>query len=104
MKSDQDRYFICLEHCHCHEQFETPKRICLAALTDDPFDNPKVDIDQTWCSNKRLYAFNFKEVIEDYFGSGILLEEEVDFLEKDHSKNMWLISENIFHHLSIEIF
>ena len=47
MKSDQDRYFICLEHCHCHEQFETPKRICLAALTGDPFDNPKVDIDQT---------------------------------------------------------
>ena len=45
MKSDQDRYFNCLEHCHFHEQFETPKRICLAALTDDPFDNPKVSID-----------------------------------------------------------
>ena len=46
MKSDQDRYFNCLENCHLHEQFETPKRICLAALTDDPFDNPKVSIDQ----------------------------------------------------------
>ena len=47
MKSNQDRYFNCLEHCHHHEQFETPKRICLATLTDDPFDNPKVSIDQT---------------------------------------------------------
>ena len=46
MKSDQDRYFNCLENCHYHEQFETPKKICLAALTDDPFDNPKVSIDQ----------------------------------------------------------
>ena len=46
MKSNQDRYFNCLEHCHHHEQFETPKRICLATLTDDPFDNPKVSIDQ----------------------------------------------------------
>ena len=46
MNSDQDRYFNCLENCHFHEQFETPKRICLAALTDDPFDNPKVSIDQ----------------------------------------------------------
>ena len=46
MKSAQDRYFNCLENCHYHEQFETPKRICLAALTDDPFDNPKVSIDQ----------------------------------------------------------
>ena len=47
MNSDQDRYFNCLENCHYHEQFETPKRICLAALTDDPFDNPKVSIDQS---------------------------------------------------------
>ena len=47
MTSDQDRYFNCLEHCLSHEQFETPKRICLAALTDDPFENPKVSIDQT---------------------------------------------------------
>ena len=47
MKSKQDRYFNCLEHCHNDEQFETPKRICLAALTDDPFDNPKVSIDQS---------------------------------------------------------
>ncbi len=47
MKSAQDRYFICLENCHYHEQIETPKRICLAALTDDPFDNPKVSIDQS---------------------------------------------------------
>ena len=46
MKSEQDRYFSCLEYCHCHEQIETPRRICLAALTDDPFDNPKVSIDQ----------------------------------------------------------
>ena len=46
MKSAQDRYFNCLENCNYHEQFETPKRICLAALTDDPFDNPKVSIDQ----------------------------------------------------------
>ena len=46
MKSDQDRYFNCLENCNYHEQFEAPKRICLAALTDDPFDNPKVSIDQ----------------------------------------------------------
>ena len=47
MKSNQDRYFNCLEHCHHHEQFETPKRICLSTLTDDPCDNPKVSIDQT---------------------------------------------------------
>tara|TARA_Y100000746_G_scaffold78523_1_gene66227 strand:- start:189 stop:332 length:144 start_codon:yes stop_codon:yes gene_type:complete len=46
MKSTQDRYFYCLESCHHHEQIETPKRICLAALTDDPFDNPKVSIVQ----------------------------------------------------------
>ena len=46
MKSAQDRYFNCLENCNYHEQFEKPKRICLAALTDDPFDNPKVSIDQ----------------------------------------------------------
>jgi hypothetical protein len=46
MKSDQDRYFYCLESCHHHEQLETPKRICLAALTDDPFENPKVSIVQ----------------------------------------------------------
>ena len=53
MKSDQDRYFNCLEHCLSHEQFETPKRICLAALTDDPFENPKVSIDQTWFFNTK---------------------------------------------------
>ena len=47
MKLAQDRYFNCLENCHYHEQVETPKRICLAALTDDPFDNPKVSIDQS---------------------------------------------------------
>tara|TARA_Y100001978_G_C23565021_1_gene371228 strand:+ start:361 stop:558 length:198 start_codon:yes stop_codon:yes gene_type:complete len=47
MKTAQDRYFVCLENCHYHEQIETPKRICLAALTDDPFDNPKVSIDQS---------------------------------------------------------
>ena len=46
MKSDQDRYFNCLENCYAHEQFETPKGICVAALTEDPFDNPKVSIDQ----------------------------------------------------------
>ena len=46
MKLNQDRYFNCLEHFHRHEQLETPKRICLAALTDDPFDNPKVCIEQ----------------------------------------------------------
>tara|TARA_B100000214_G_scaffold295066_1_gene224823 strand:- start:190 stop:333 length:144 start_codon:yes stop_codon:yes gene_type:complete len=46
MKSAQDRYFKCLEYCHKHEQLETPKRICVAALTDDPFDNPKVSIHQ----------------------------------------------------------
>ena len=46
MKSDQDRYFYSLESCHYHEQLETQKRICLAALTDDPFDNPKVSIVQ----------------------------------------------------------
>ncbi len=47
MKSGQDRYFICLENCHSHEQFETPKRICLAALIEYPFDNPKVSIKQS---------------------------------------------------------
>ena len=46
MKSYQDMYFNYLEHYHHHEQFETPKRICLATLTDAPFDNPKVSIDQ----------------------------------------------------------
>ena len=46
MKSDQDRYFICLENCQYNEQLETPKKICVAALTDDPFDHPKVSIDQ----------------------------------------------------------
>ncbi len=47
MKPNQDSYFQCLEHCHHHEQSESPKRICLAVLTDDPFANPKVSIDQT---------------------------------------------------------
>ena len=56
MKSDQDRYFNCLENCHYHEQFETPKRICLATLTDDPFDNPKVSIDQHSISNTKVYV------------------------------------------------
>ena len=46
MNSAQDRYFYCMESCHNHEQIETPKRICLSALTDDPFDNPKVSIVQ----------------------------------------------------------
>jgi len=46
MKSAQDRYFNCLEICHMHEQFETPKRICVVDLTDDPLDNPKVSIEQ----------------------------------------------------------
>ena len=46
MKSAQDRYFYCLESCHHNEQIETPKRICLPALTDDPHDNPKVSIEQ----------------------------------------------------------
>ena len=46
MKSDQDRYFNFLENCHYHEKFEIPKRIFLAALVDDPFDNPKVSIAQ----------------------------------------------------------
>ena len=54
MKSAQDRYFNCLENCHYHEQIETPKRICLAALTDDPFDNPKVSIDQPWALIKNI--------------------------------------------------
>ena len=44
MKSAQDRYFNCLEYCNHEEQAETPKKICVAALTDDPFDNPKVSI------------------------------------------------------------
>mgnify|MGYP004121063857 CR=1 FL=1 len=66
MKSDQDRYFNCLENCHYHEQFETPKRICLAALTDDPFDNPKVSIDQTWFSNTRKYIFYLESAIDEY--------------------------------------
>ena len=57
MNSDQDRYFNCLENCHYHEQFETPKRICLAALTDDPFDNPKVSIDQNLIFNIKKYDF-----------------------------------------------
>ena len=57
MKSAQDRYFNCLENCNYLEQFETPKRICLAALTDDPFDNPKVSIDQPSISNTRTYVF-----------------------------------------------
>ena len=56
MKSDQDRYFNCLENCHYHEQFETPKRICLAALTDDPFDNPKVSIDHPCVLNEKSYV------------------------------------------------
>ena len=46
MTSAQDRYFNCLENCYYHEQIETPRRICLAALTDDPLDHPKVSIDQ----------------------------------------------------------
>tara|TARA_Y100001968_G_C19443290_1_gene763800 strand:- start:3132 stop:3284 length:153 start_codon:yes stop_codon:yes gene_type:complete len=46
MKSAQDRYFTCLENCHYHEQLETPKRIYLVALSDDPYDNPKVSSDQ----------------------------------------------------------
>ena len=66
MKTNQDRYFNCLEHCHHHEQFETPKRICLAALTDDPFDNPKVSINQTWFSKADYMIYNSKIVIEDY--------------------------------------
>ena len=47
MKQAQDRYFHCLENCQPHEQIETPKRICLSALRDDPFDNPRVNLDQT---------------------------------------------------------
>ena len=74
MKSDQDRYFNCLENCHYHEQFETPKRICLAALTDDPLDNPKVRIDQNWLFRfSKLMDFNSNAVIEDYFRTGMLI-------------------------------
>ena len=40
MKSAQNRYLKCLDYFHKHEQFETPKRISEAALTDDPFDDP----------------------------------------------------------------
>ena len=69
MKSDQDRYFNCLEHCHYHEQFETPKRICLAALTDDPFDNPKVSIDQAWNLIRKYFSFKFKIVFKDFPGT-----------------------------------
>tara|TARA_Y100001968_G_scaffold302595_1_gene316048 strand:+ start:1009 stop:1152 length:144 start_codon:yes stop_codon:yes gene_type:complete len=46
MKSAQDRYFYCLENCQHHEQIETSKRICLAAVTYDPFDNAKESIVQ----------------------------------------------------------
>jgi len=46
MKSAKDRYFYCLESCQHFEQIETLIRIFLAALTEDPFDNPKVSIVQ----------------------------------------------------------
>ena len=35
MKSEQDRFFNYLENFYNHVQFETPKRLFLAALTDD---------------------------------------------------------------------
>ena len=84
MKSAQDRYFYCLESCHHHEQIETPKRICLAALTDDPYDNPKVSIDQTWFTKNRRYGFEFNSSNWRLFGRGTLSKEEVDFLERAH--------------------
>ena len=31
-------------------------------------------------------SFDFKTVIEDYCGTGILSDEEVDFLEREHIK------------------
>ena len=67
MKSNQDRYFNCLEHCHPHEQFETPKRICLATLTDDPSDNPKVSINQNWFLSCINFFFYFLDSIKNSF-------------------------------------
>ena len=44
MNSSQDRFFYCLESFHYHEQIEITKKIWLASLKDDPFDNSKVSI------------------------------------------------------------
>ena len=65
-----------------YKQFETPKRICVAAPTDYPLDYPKVSIEQHWSLTIKHMSFNFKSIIEDYCGTGRLSEEEVDFLER----------------------
>ena len=38
-------------------------------------------------------SFKFKNVIEDYCGTGKISEDEVDFLEREHIKTMSTISE-----------
>ena len=93
MKSDQDRYFNCFKSCYYHEEFETPKKICLAALTDDPFGNPKGNIDQHWYFIANLYGFNFKVLIEDYCKTGKLTLEELHFMDREHPKSMSVKSE-----------
>ena len=44
MENKQDRYFECLELCEEDEQGKTCREVCTPALTDDPDDNPKVEI------------------------------------------------------------
>tara|TARA_B100000579_G_scaffold239910_1_gene196728 strand:- start:319 stop:471 length:153 start_codon:yes stop_codon:yes gene_type:complete len=49
-----------------HEKFETPKTIyVVAALTDDPLDNPKVSIEKPLSVTTKHMSFNFKAIIED---------------------------------------
>ena len=44
LKNNQDRYFECLEVCDENEQEATCREVCTPALTDDPEDQPKVDL------------------------------------------------------------
>jgi len=44
MEHKQDRYFECLELCEEGEQGESCREVCTPALTDDPEENPKVEI------------------------------------------------------------
>jgi hypothetical protein len=44
LENKQDRYFECLEVCDDNEQESTCREVCTPALTDDPEDQPKVDL------------------------------------------------------------
>ncbi len=69
------------------------KKEFFAALTHAPIDNPIVSIDKPWSETTKHISFNFKAIIEDYFGTVTLSDEEVDFLEREHIRTMNKINE-----------